>query len=219
MSMMAGLSGRQNGKTGTKRLIGIQGLLVWAFKDECAQLDLGDGIASASGYGYASATAALIEHEQLGCRIDGGGRSDPHPDADLVAAAVSALPETFGGYRMALQIVDLVRSGQTPDWYRDVKPTCRPAEWRNSKHGPHAKTVAVGTIYYRDRGKLTAHEMKICPVRYSDTAVEVAAARRRYLDWWRAVNELRLTFQLYGGLSAFRVTDRMPTMNPWKKTT
>ncbi|MBU2360411.1 MAG: hypothetical protein KKB02_16030, partial [Alphaproteobacteria bacterium] len=88
---------------GAAKDIGIWPLLVWAFRTECAQLDLGGGRDQLGhGYGYASMTSIIAQHEQLGCRIDGGGRSDPHPDADLVAAAVAVLPEGCGGARMAV---------------------------------------------------------------------------------------------------------------------
>ncbi|MDO6592200.1 hypothetical protein DS901_10260, partial [Loktanella sp. D2R18] len=100
--MMVARGMGQAARVDTRRSIDIWGLVVWAFQREAAQLDLQRTSLAEScitGFGYASMTAIIAEHEQLGCRVDGGGSSDPHPDADLVASALSVLSEGCGGQR------------------------------------------------------------------------------------------------------------------------
>jgi hypothetical protein len=202
-----------------KTPISILALLHWAFVRECAQLDFNE-IASTSG-GVRVATDPIwrgMQAAALGCTPDGGGRSEPHPDADVVASAVSALLPSFGGRAMAVQIAELVRAGQVPNWHSDSVTKCRPVGWKNTKRGAFAKTESRGRIWYKYRGRLVSADLVVCPVFYTDTADQIMAARRRYLSWWGALRELRSTFQIYGGLSCWTVTDEMPQRTPWQKT-
>ncbi len=201
-----------------KRAISIQDLLVWAFRAECAQLNIGAGerfggeLLPSFGLEY-----VMIERARLGCRVDGGGRSEPHPDADVVASAVSVLPEGLGGIGMAIRIAELARAGMTPDWMPGAKPKCLPLEWRQHKHGPHAATTVVGVEVVRHRGRKVRHEIRACPVTYVPTPSQIGSARRGYLAWCSALLELRCQFQTCGGLSCWSVTDAMPPMRPWMK--
>lgn len=218
--MGAGVGGQR-----VKRAIGIQELLVWAFRRECAQLDFPGEEFRASGYGYASSTVRIIQHEQLGCSVDGGGRSEPHPDADLVASAVAVLPETVGGRRMAISIVEWARSDSAPDWMPGATPRIYPADTHTNRHGLRAKTedaAGLGASGWpaqprRNRKGVIVHDKVLySPVIIRPGAADIARARRVYLDWYRALSELRCTFQIAGDLTAFEVTDQMPVRAPWR---
>ncbi|MCF7700540.1 hypothetical protein GLR48_14645 [Loktanella sp. M215] len=211
---------------GAAQDIGIWPLLVWAFRTECAQLDLGGGRDRLGhGYGYASMTSIIAQHEQLGCRIDGGGRSDPHPDADLVAAAVAVLPEGCGGARMAVTIAELARAGMMPEWH--VPTWIEPLKWGTSRYGRYAVTADAAELgaggwphqpYTTRKGGNRFEEVRYCPVNIRGGVAEVTAKRRAWLLWWSALLELRNTFQLGGDLSAWSVTATMPPREPWKVT-
>ena len=199
--------------------VGIRELLEWAFRTECARLEF-DEIIESSGITMRAVGTEyiLMRRGILGCKIDGGGRSDPHPDADIVASAVAALPEACGGRHMALMIAELARCGNTPDWMPGATLACVPVTWAGQvKHGkPFAKTVSLGTGKYRYRGKEREYDRRVCPVRYLNDAKQIGGLRRTYLQWWGALLELRDTFRIYGGLSAFEVTRAMPPRSPWK---
>lgn len=204
------------GRGRAKAETSILDLLEWAFQRELVSLDLNGSSDASLGYGYASATSAIIQHEQLGCRIDGGGSSPAHPDADRVAEALAALPEAMGGQRMAIWMAEMARAGQQPDWRPDPKPTCRPVEWRQSKHGCYARTERAGQLSYAFRGRLRVFEIRYCPVTYTDSAEDIGRARRQWLRWWSALHELRITFQICSRLTSFEVNDELPPIRPWE---
>jgi len=202
-----------------KREVGVLQLIEWAFQSEFASLDF-DEIARETGARPGVDTVwHLMEGKLLGCRVDGGGRSDPHHDADIVASALAVLPEVYGGRRMAVQIAELARVGRCPDWMGDAQPNCEPINWRNSKHGRHAfreRCREVGSRWPAPQVK-GRDDGFWCPVTYSNTARDVAAARRRYLAWHGALLELRHVFQIGCHLTSFVVSNRMPLLNPWKR--
>jgi hypothetical protein len=192
--------------------ISIMRLLEWAFADECASVDFEDAGTLARGYPSIGTEWLMMETARLGCRVDGGGRSDPDPDADMVASAVSVLPEGCGGRAMAVEIAELARGRRAPDCMIDVRTKCVPVEWRGSKHGPRAKIEVIG--HRASRG--ASVPIEVCPVTYHPSASVIARARRCYLDWYGAMLELRSTFQIRPDLSRWRVTDEMPVMLPWQ---
>lgn len=202
-----------------KKQVGIRQLLEWAFQREFAQVDFDSvdrfgSVAQASfGMEY-----LLLERARVGCSIDGGGRSDPHHDAELVAAALSVLPVARGGRGMAVQIAELARLGAVPDCKLDARPRVEPAVWKDHWRGRFAKKVWLRDLRFSYRGRQRVFESYWCPIRYRDSSAEVAAARRNYLDWWAALDELRYTFQSRRDLIAYEVTDDMPLMMPWKNT-
>lgn len=218
--------GKRVGKTAAQQAISILDLLEWAFRRECAQLDFDRHGLGAVGWGYVSSTAAIIQHEQLGCRVDGGGRSDPHPDADVVASAVSVLPESVGGRGMAIRIAELARAGAVPDCMLGAAPRIVPVDTHTNQFGFMAKTEDAARLGCegwpsqprRNRKGVIVHDpVKFCPVMIRPSVSQIARVRRDYLDWWGALLELREGFRVYGGLSAYHVTDQMPPMTPWKK--
>ena len=223
MNARYGFEGRSQRVTMTPRGavardISILGLIEWAFQRECASLDF-DELASTAGERPAvSPLWTLMQRHNLGCTIDGGGRSDPHPDADMVASALAALPEARGGRRMGIWIAELARAGLRPDWMQGAVTRCVPVEMHKNNYGWHAKSEACGSVKVTSRGKVRDVELRWCPVTFTPTAQKIASARRAYLNWWDALHDLRFQFQTYGGLTAWRVTDEMPPRKPWVKS-
>ena len=208
---------RRDGQGRVRRQISIQSLLEWAFADECASIDFEDEGTLAMGYGAIGNAYLMAQRGALGCRIDGGGRSLPDPDADLVAAAVAVLPEGCGGRRMAVQIAELARARAMPDAFVGVHPRCEPKDWRINQIGKRAQTESLGIEIDSSGRKPRRHNVLICPVVYRPDGGQVAAARRNYLQWWSALSELRITFEIHTNMSRWAVDDRMPAMTPWKK--
>lgn len=214
-------------QTSAKRAVSVRWLLEWSFQREKAQLEFrADGL-GACGYGYISSTAAIIQHEMLGCRVDGGGSSGCHPDADMVADALAVLPDRFGGRRTAAWIAELARSGREPDWMRDATPQVLPVDTRTNRHGVRAKTEDAATLGQegwpaqprRNRKGVLVHDViAFCPVICRPSVSDIARARRAYLSWWSVLLELRSQLQIYGGLSSYEVTNEMPTRAPWSKS-
>ncbi len=203
-------------RAGRRQAIGIWPLLCWAFQRECAQLDF-DEIGSEVGRSNVGIEYVLMQRAILGCSPDGGGRSAPHHDADIVAAALTMLPVARGGRRMAVAIAELARVGQVPDWVANPRPRCQPVGWKRSKHGTFAERE-----FWTEAGRWPSNRLGrdhgyACRVTYTDTARQVADLRRHYLQWWGALLELRDTLRIYGELTAFEVTMAMPPMAPWQK--
>ena len=197
------------------RKMSVLQALEWAFAAEHAYLDF-DGDMMADGYGGAVSTVwVIMQRGNLGCRVDGGGRSRPATDAEIIAAAVAGLPVEHGGRVMAAQIADLARAGLVPDWMPDAAPRVVPEAWRETKHGRFAKTEVVGTIRYRHRGRLTTRDVICCPVRISPSFDQIAAARQNYLDWYGAL--LHLQCALRPSLDRIQITDDLPALAPWRK--
>ncbi|QPM89369.1 hypothetical protein [Pseudooceanicola algae] len=202
-----------------KREVSILHLIEWAFQREFASIEFDDVMASMPGQAPAFGMEyVMIERARLGCRVDGGGRSDPHPDADAVAAALAVLPEGCGGRQMAVTIAELARLGTMPDWGKGLKTRCVPVGWQSCKHGMFAKTERVNDVRYFYRGRWREVESRMCPVIIVDDARRLASLRRRYLLWWGALLDLRESFRLYGGLTSHSVTLDMPPRRPWENT-
>jgi hypothetical protein len=210
-----------------RRSIDIWGLVVWAFQREAAQLDLqrtGFAESCITGFGYASMTAIIAEHEQLGCRVDGGGSSDPHPDADMVASAVSVLSEGCGGQRMALIIAEHARANTLPDWR--VKTSIEPREMNSNQHGHMAKTADASELFQTGwpaqervnrKGVRVTEPVMYCPVVVRGGAAQMAARRRHWLLFRAALLELRTSFQFGNDLTSWIVGDQLPPLRPWYK--
>lgn len=196
-----------------KREMSIKAALEWAFGTEHAQLDFDDMAPQGARPGM-STIWLMMQRGALGCQIDGGGRSRPASDAETIAAALAGLPAVHGGKPMAADMAAWARAGSTPDWMPDATPRCVPVAWHNTKHGYFAQTevVRVETLLYR--GRKTTHDVLACPVTFAPSAQQIGMARRRYLDWYGAL--LHLRHDLRGDLlTAIRLTDAMPPLNPW----
>lgn len=199
--------------------VAVWDLIQWAFQRECAQIEFDDlGLSEIAPPGFGM-EYVLIERARLGgVRIDGGGRSPCHPDADVVASAIACLPDSHGGRRMALTMAELARAGQVPDCMIGVRPRIEPVAWgKVNQHGRQAKTEWIGREAYIQRGRRRECDVLCCPVRYAPSQAEIMAARRRYLAWWGAMLHVRQTLQMSRDLTAFIVTDALPSMRPWKR--
>jgi len=198
-----------------RRAMSVVQALEWAFAVEHAQLDF-EGDQAPEGYGCGVSTVwVIMQRGNLGCDIDGGGRSSPASDADIIAAAVAALPTEHGGRGMAVQIAEYARAGRVPDWMPDARPRVVPVDWRETKHGRFARTEVVERISYRHRGRLLSRDVLCCPVRIVPTASQIAAARRNYLNWCGAI--LHLQWWLSGALDGIDLTGDLPALTPWRK--
>jgi hypothetical protein len=122
------------------------------------------------------------------------------------------------GRRMGLTIAELARAGLRPDCMEGAVMRCVPVDLSREKPGRPPKSEVCGQVEVISRGRKRMVEVRWCPVTYTPTPGQVASARRGYLNWWDALWDLRLTFQLYGGLTAWRVTDEMPPRTPWVKS-
>lgn len=219
--------GLKPSKTG-KQNISITGLLHWAFARECARVDFDELANSSGGQRVGTDTIwRMMQAKRLGCRPDGGGHSDPHPDADIVASAVSYLPDHVGGKRMALVIQELAINNEVPYWYQDEIPRIFPTDTHTNKHGVRAvkgdaaQLGSEGWPNYNRRnrkGNLVKEKVEYCPVVVRPSVDQIARARRAYLSWWGAMLELQSTFQMYDNLSCWVVNDDMPALTPWEKS-
>lgn len=206
------------GTSRTKRALGVQQVLEWAFRIEKAQLELPPPKdVSEESYGF-GLEYVLMQRAALGCRIDGGRHkmgSYTHPDAEVIAATVAGMPDSLGGKRMAIRVAELAGAGLTPDWMPGAVPRCVPVEVKRNQHGERATTVVVGTERVLTRGKWRTVEVLACPVMWRPHPEQIAYARNAYTDWWRALGWVR------GGLIAgemlreIEVTTSMPKSRPW----
>ncbi|MEO0765195.1 MAG: hypothetical protein AAFY75_04185 [Pseudomonadota bacterium] len=204
-------------------LIGVRGLLEWAFGAECASIDHNEvGRIGPDGFSHRSATANICDMLALGdptvdpgrgVKVDAsGGRSLPHDDAEFIATVVRAQLS----WHDAVRVAELARAGMTPKW--DLPPTrCQPRDWKgNNQHGQWAQTEAMVAITYRDRGRLRRCTPVICPVHYAPTAQQIGAARRAYLQWLINLSHVRVGLKPHE-FKHFVLTDAFPVARPWQK--
>lgn len=209
------------------RELSIEAALVWAFATERSGIDFAEerDPDSYAGGGSADSVWTLMKRGRLGCRVDGGGYSEPHDDAQMISSQVAALSEGSGGRKMALQVAELARVGMRPDWMKDARPRCVAAEWKGNRHGGGAATADAAdlgsagwkAVPRRNRKGVVVHDpVRYCPVIYTPTARTIAAARRNYLQWWGALLEIGAHLRLTGVLSGIKITDEMPPLHPWR---
>ena len=217
MSMQGRIS-RAGGER-VKRALGVQAALEWAFRVEKAQLELPppqDGTEESSGFGL---EYVLMQRAALGCQVDGGQHKMggyTHPDAEVIAATVAGMPDSLGGKRMAIRVVELARAGLTPDWMPGAVPRCVPVEMKRNRHGDRAVSVVVGTERVIINGKWRTVEVRACPVTFRPDAQQIEASRRAYEEWWQALVWIRDGLIDGGMLREVDVTRVMPKAKPWK---
>lgn len=212
-----------NRSTRTKRALGVQQVLEWAFRTEKARLELPEPLDPErdDGLGF-GLEYVLMQRAALGCRIDGGRYkpdSSAHEDAEVIAACVAGLPTLLGGTRMAIRIAELTRAGMTPDWMPGAVPRCVPVEMKRNQHGERSITIPVGTTRVLSRGKWRTVELRACPVTWSPHPDQIAAAHRHYEHWWLALDWVRQGLRDGGMLRSIDVTDAMPKRQPWARPT
>ena len=80
-----------------KRLMTVQQALEWAFRTECAQLELPEPPDQERGKGQGYGLEhVLMQRAALGCQIDGGRYkkdSYTNEDAEVIAATVTGMPD------------------------------------------------------------------------------------------------------------------------------
>lgn len=200
----------------TKRQMPIERALRWAFSDECATIDFDELGATAHGNRRGmDGIAVMIERGALGCQVDGGGRSEPAWDAQVIASAVANLPHALGGRGMAVKVAEFARAASRPDWIEDDRMRCVPRDWRMTKNGPFARRELVGAEQIIVRGRKVMHDVYACPVRYTPTPQQVASARKAYSDWYRALLFLAVDLRRLNILSSVTVTQALPPRRPW----
>jgi len=212
-----GKIGRPGGQK-TKRALGVQAALEWAFGVEKAQLELPlpKGVAE-EGFGF-GLEYVLLQRAILGCKIDGGQHKlggYVHVDAEVIAATVAGMPDTLGGKRMAIRVAELARAGLTPDWMPRAVPRCVPVDIKRNRHGDRAVSVVVGTARALISGKWRIVEVRACPVTFTPTPHQIDAARQAYDDWWQALDWVRDGLIAGDMLREIDVTGAMPSVRPW----
>lgn len=200
------------------RHLSVRAALEWAFGAEHARLDFDmTGVRAFDRVGV-SQEWILAEVKRIGCRVDGGGQSSCHPDAELIAAAVEAVPVALGGRQMAVVIAACARAGVVPDWRGSPVRRVVPCGWEPGPDGQWKARVEQGPeTRWRDSSRhWHVSRFTFCPISYGGGASSVAAARRGYLDWWGALLEVQSVLRREGYLDAIRVTDEMPPISPWR---
>ncbi|WP_022705125.1 hypothetical protein [Pseudorhodobacter ferrugineus] len=207
-----------NRGTRTKRALGVQAVLEWAFRVEKAQLELpARRDVDEEGFGF-GLEYVLMQRAALGCKVDGGQHkmgSYTHADAEVIAATVAGLPDSLGGTRMAISVAELARAGITPNWMPGVVPRCVPVETKQNQHGKRASTIVVGIEHVLTRGKWRTVEVLACPVTWRPYPEQIASARQGYENWWQALDWVREGLLAGGMLRELEVTVAMPKARPW----
>ncbi len=208
----------RNGRT--KRALGVQAALEWAFRIEKAQLELSPlKDVPEEGFGF-GLEYVLLQRAALGCKVDGGQYkmgSYTHPDAEVIAATVAGMPDSLGGIRMAIRVAELARAGLTPDWMPGVVPRCVPVETKRNQHGERAVTKIVGTERILLRRRWRTVDVLACPVTWRPHPEQMASARSGYEDWWQALDWVRGGLLVGGMLRDIAVTAVMPKVRPWSR--
>lgn len=204
----------------TLRVMTIQDALSWAFSTEKAALDFDQYGAHEFDRVGVDPIWRGIQMQALGVAVDGGGSSDPAHDAQIIAAAVEALPIGHGGRKMAIQVADLARARSAPDWGQGDRLACIPEgwDWDDTLGEFLAGSRKDGSVWAWRCKRRKSHERRgdWCPVSYTGTARIIAAKRRNYLLWWGALLYLLGELQRPGLLSSIELSGGMPDMAPWK---
>ena len=202
-----------------KRMMTVQQALEWAFGKEQAQLELPQrpdlDLGQRQGFGL---EYVLMQRAVLGCKVDGGQHkigSYTHEDAEVIAATVAGMPDSFGGIRMAIRVTELARAGLTPDWMPGAVPRCVPVDIKRNRHGDRAVSVVVGTERILVKGKWRTVDIRACPVTWRPYPEQIASARRGYEDWWAALDWVRDGLLAGGMLREVQVAEVMPKVRPW----
>ncbi|WP_254449739.1 MULTISPECIES: hypothetical protein [unclassified Aliiroseovarius] len=198
----------------------VQQALEWAFRTECAQLELPEPPDPERGQGFGFGLEyVLMQRAVLGCKIDGGQYkmgTSTHEEAEVIAATVAGIPDNLGGKRMAVRVAELARAGLTPDWMPGAVPRCVPVDIKRNRHGDRAVSIVVGAERVLVKGKWRTMEVRACPVTYSPHPEQIAAARRAYNDWWKALEWIQKGLQIGNMLREVEIAAPLPAQRPWK---
>jgi hypothetical protein len=150
----------------------------------------------------------------LGCKIDGGGRSLGHDDAEVIASIVARLDVAAGGRGMAVELARLARAGMAPDWMPGAVPRCVPRDTRLTKYGLFARTEVVGQVVSTHRGRKVVRDVVCCPVTFHPSVARITAARKAYGSWLVALTALQGPLRR-AGLRTVEITQDLPPRAPW----
>lgn len=199
-----------------RKVLTIRQAVEWAFATERARLDFGD--VPDRDIPEASPLYTVMRRGALGCKIDGGGRSLPAHDADMIAAVLAELPQELGGRNMALRVAELARAGQAEDWGRDLKARCIPVGWRaENQSGALALAEVIRHERIEVRGRVREFPVLWCRVTYTATADRIAAARVAWTIWRTALAWLAETLTAQGALDRLTLAPGLPEAEPWAR--
>lgn len=213
----------------TRRPIGIERLLAWAFGQEQVQLD-----PERPGHTpiphhlmVRGMFDAIATYAMLGTRVDNPGagtrfvgKDHVHWDAETVAAVVSgALPRS-----VAVLVAEHARVGTRPTTMEGVETRIVPAEMVTNRHGTYPKAVEANPAVYaggtwrpgmhrrKGRGQYDGY---CTPVLIENPPSQIERCRRNYGAWWVALHEVRERLIDAGSLKSHRLTGEMPPVAPW----
>ena len=150
----------------------IQQALEWAFATECARLDFDELGSNEFDRPGCDIISVIQRRGALGCTVDGGGFSDPHPDAQIIAAAVEALPIEVGGKRMATVVAECARARRMPEWQDDERHGVVPCGWEMTDRGEWlaaTRKLPMASYYYARGRKTLTYRPEICPISFGPT--------------------------------------------------
>ncbi|WP_339112273.1 hypothetical protein [Thioclava sp. GXIMD2076] len=206
------------------RVMSVRSALEWAFGPENARMDFDHSGAHEFDRVGVSPEWRMMQQAKLGCRVDGGCAGPAphvHPDAAMIAAAVEALElNPMFGRKMAVLVATHARAGTAPDWRDAERLRVVPQGWDIDDNGEAVAYVVAGEEWvYRSscRHKLRFRP-KFCPIGYRGGRSTIAAARRRYLDWYGALLEVSAILRRPGYLDAISISGALPALSPWKNS-
>lgn len=199
------------GATVGKREMSVRQALEWTFATERVSIEfdeLNDGPPDTD------TVWRLMQRGRLGCKIEGGGRSLGHDDAEVIASIVARLEVAAGGRGMAVELARLARAGMAPDWMPGAVPRCVPVELVENQWGVMAKQVVVDQVEVMRRGRKRRVDVMACPVRFEPSAARITSARKAYGSWWLALRALQGPLRR-AGLRTVEITQDLPPRAPW----
>lgn len=206
----------------------VEQALQWAFIDECADLSLTD-VRDVEDRGFGFGTEyVLLERMRLGgMSIDTSrGKSSPHDDAELIAAALSRLENEPGGRAKAVAVASFARAGICPDWMPGAVPRLVPIAWKAANGKPPRARTEVLRVWHREKttrhprnpARTVVRSVKIveewCPCTWAPAPSQIAHARAVYSEWRAVLRSVRDELQRMP-LRRVVVTSELPPAAPW----
>lgn len=191
----------------------IEGLLVWVYRDQKADLVISRGVglhgleAAADGVAsYASSAcgcAAVARIGELGVRVDQAGRDGGalHPDAEVVHRAVMRLTDRVNGLPRSRLIIQNAARGERPDAMVGQVPRPRPLLQRDGRP----------VVHWTDKGKRYGS----CPVQYAPSAAMILAAQAEYSAWHATLRLLAIALQAEGQMTKYWPLPPAAPAAPW----
>ncbi|WP_121068596.1 hypothetical protein [Chachezhania antarctica] len=203
------------------RRMGIRQALEWAFGVEHARLSFDDARGDA-GQSYGM-EYVLMRQAMLGQQVDvSRGCSAPADDAEMIAAVVQGTL----GRADAIWVAELARAGATPDAMIGATPKIVPARMRDNQHGRSPETADAADLGVEGwkpqprrnrKGVIVMDAVRYTPCRWERTPLEIALARRRYLNWIDHLMTILASLR-HEPLRWIDLTSELPEIAPWRKT-